>query len=132
MALLRVFVYGTLKPGGLYHQQYCVAHLVEAVSAIAQGTLYDFPQLGYPAMTEGDGWVQGDLLTFSNRQTLAHLDYLEDYDEHRPDHENEYQRQEITVFTPDHQPLGQAWAYFMKPQRVKDLGGILLPSGSWP
>ena len=62
MVELQVFVYGTLKPGGRYHQRYCGEFLTEAVTlVIALGHLYDFPQLGYPAMTHGNDWVKSYL-----------------------------------------------------------------------
>jgi gamma-glutamylcyclotransferase (GGCT)/AIG2-like uncharacterized protein YtfP len=129
--MLKVFVYGTLKPGGRYHDRYCAADLVRAEGAIAPGKLYHLPQQGYPAMTQGDDWVQGYLLTFENSRVLTALDALEDYQPHRPSQENEYQRQEIIVFDPQKQPLGPAWAYLMESTRVMARGGLYLAQGYW-
>lgn len=55
---LCVFVYGTLKPSGRYHQRYhqryCANFLTAALPAQVKGELYDFSQLGYPALTPGN------------------------------------------------------------------------------
>ena len=137
-AITRVFVYGTLKPGGQYHEEYCGTQLVEAVAAIAPGQLYDFPHLGYPAMTHrtadsgGQDWVQGFLLIFKNEAILHRLDELEDYDPQGDPTQNEYDRQRIAVFTPAKQPLGEAWIYLMAPERAAEMGGMPLPDGHWP
>lgn len=131
-ALLKVFVYGTLKPGGRYHRQYCAADLVTAIPALTHGQLYDFPQLGYPGMTPGPDWVQGHLLTFRSEQVLVDLDGLEDYDPTRPMAENEYWREEVKVFDLNYQTLGMAWAYFMDEARSRALGGVYLADGNWP
>ncbi|MEO0541839.1 MAG: gamma-glutamylcyclotransferase family protein, partial [Cyanobacteria bacterium P01_A01_bin.105] len=105
MSMTRVFVYGTLKPGGRYHDEFCARYLVEGVAAIAPGLLYDFPQLGYPGMTMGNGWVHGYLLSFSSEAVLTGLDWLEDYDPQATLDKNEYRRQPTPVFTPDRHPL---------------------------
>lgn len=81
-AELFVFVYGTLKPGGRYHQRYCGKALAQALPAVTKGRLYSFTQWGYPAMTAGDDWVKGYLLTFYDTAdvcsaVLKQLDDLE-------------------------------------------------------
>ncbi|MEL7501614.1 MAG: gamma-glutamylcyclotransferase family protein [Cyanobacteria bacterium J06554_6] len=128
----RVFVYGTLKPGGQYHDEYCGRYLVKAEGAIARGQLYDFPQLGYPGMTAGDGWVQGYLLSFSSHAVLEKLDWLEDYDPQASPEENEYVRHQASIWTLDGRPLGMAWVYLMDTLRVQALGGVHLVNGVWP
>lgn len=127
---LKVFVYGTLKPGEANYQRYCAGTVVEEQNAIAFGQLYDLP-LGYPAMTPGESPVQGFLLTFADPSVLTTLDELEDYNPHRLPQENEYERQQIETYNPSGQSLGQAWVYFMTPERVQRLGGVLLRSGCW-
>jgi gamma-glutamylcyclotransferase (GGCT)/AIG2-like uncharacterized protein YtfP len=132
---LRVFVYGTLKPGERWYAVYCEGKVSRAEAAIVQGQLYDLP-LGYPAMTKGEGWVQGVLLTFggdvdSQQEILAELDDLEDYHPQGSLLENEYERSWIPVFNPAHQSLGYAWAYVMESQRVQERQGTILQSGFW-
>jgi gamma-glutamylcyclotransferase (GGCT)/AIG2-like uncharacterized protein YtfP len=128
--LLKVFVYGTLKPGEFYYSQYCEAAVVEAQAAIAHGCLFHLP-LGYPAMTVGQNLVYGFVLSFADSSVLDRLDELEGYDPRNPIDENEYIRQTVEIFSLDWQPLGEAWTYLMSIDQVKQLGGMQLPDGCW-
>ena len=134
---LYVFVYGTLKPGGCYHPHYCGTHLTEAVPAMVRGQLYDFPQLGYPAMTNGADWVKGYLLKFAQPQAvqaeiLAGLDALEGYRADRPSEESEYVRSRLPVFNLSQEFLQEAWGYRMALEAVRSQHGLYLPEGNWP
>lgn len=127
---IKLFVYGTLKPGEVNYQKYCEGKVIEEKRAIAFGQLYNL-LLGYPAMTLGDKQVQGFLLTFTDSTLLSHLDELEDYDPIRRPEENEYNRQQIEIYDLAGQSLGLAWAYLMTFEQVQRLEGILIPSGEW-
>lgn len=127
---IKVFVYGTLKPGELYHAEYCQGRVVASCEAIVKGKLFDL-LLGYPAMTAGSDWVYGFLFTFADRNVLKTLDELEDFNPDRPIAENDYQRREIEVFDLQQRSLGFAWAYLMSRSQVQRLGGTWLPSGVW-
>lgn len=130
METIDVFVYGTLKPGGTYHEQYCAAYLKTAQPAQVLGLLYDLPELGYPVMTMGNGWVKGYLFCL-DAIAMSGLDYLEGYTPYQYDDsagEGDYTRQRITVFNLLGIPLGEAWIYTMdKPPE----GAIWLPEGEW-
>lgn len=132
----RVFVYGTLKPGGHYHDAYCGGFRYAVADGWVKGLLYDFPTLGYPgAIEHPSGKIRGFLLTFNHPETevLSKLDPLEGYDPTRPPEQNEYYRKRVPVFEAAGTPLCQdAWCYFMEPPRVTTLAGILLPDGHWP
>jgi gamma-glutamylcyclotransferase (GGCT)/AIG2-like uncharacterized protein YtfP len=128
--MLKVFVYGTLKPGESNYQRFCAGKVVEEERAIAQGHLFALP-FGYPAMTPGDGRVQGYVLTFTDPEVLHALDRLEDYHPELPLEQNEYNRQLIETFNLSDEPLETAWAYLMSPDLVRSYGGIFLPSGWW-
>lgn len=127
---LRVFVYGTLMPGELGYQQFCAGRVTQTWAAIAPGKLYDLPA-GYPAMTSGQGWVQGYVLAFANPQILVQLDDYEDYDPGRGEADNLYYRQQLEVFSRDRTSLGLAWVYLMRSQFVQALRGKYLPNGRW-
>lgn len=127
--LVRVFVYGTLKPGEANYQRYC-ANILEAKRAIAFGQLFTLP-MGYPAMTLGNSPVNGYLLTLSNKFVLQNLDDLEDYNPHRAIAQNLYNRQQIETYDPDLTSLGLAWVYLMTPKQVCAYGGVLVPNGWW-
>jgi gamma-glutamylcyclotransferase (GGCT)/AIG2-like uncharacterized protein YtfP len=127
---LKVFVYGTLKPGECNYSYYCAKSVVEAIPAYTWGNLYHLP-LGYPGMTLGNSKIAGFVLTFSNEKILASLDELEDYEPERSPQENEYQRQKILVYELSGKLLGEVWGYLMTSERVKQLEGIFVPSGWW-
>lgn len=130
MSDVKVFVYGTLKPGEGNYQRYCGERVVESYAAITFGRLFQL-SIGYPAMTEGERSIQGFVLSFSDSQVLRELDELEGYHPERLPEKNEYQRQKIKTFRSDGQYLGMAWGYVMLPEKVKLLGGVFLPSGYW-
>jgi len=130
MDFLKVFVYGTLKPGEVNYQRYCVGKVVAEMPAIDRGQLFAL-SLGYPAMTAGTQTVHGFLLSFDDPTILTRLDTLEDFVSGRSPEQNEYQRELITVFSSEGQSLGDAWTYLMHPNRVQQLGGILIPYGVW-
>lgn len=129
--MLKVFVYGTLKPGQVNFERYCGGNRLHySLPAQVQGRLFDL-SLGYPGMTLGETWVKGYLLELADESLLTALDRLEDYHPDRPESQNEYQRTEIEVYGVDGRSLGLAWAYFMTPQKVSQYGGTLIPSGEW-
>ncbi|WP_199321519.1 gamma-glutamylcyclotransferase [Microcoleus sp. FACHB-831] len=130
MNKLKVFVYGTLKPGERNYQKYCAGKVVEAKRAIAFGQLFALP-MGYPAMTPGDTPVSGFLLSFANPDILHILDELEDYDPNRAQAQNGYNRVQIDTYKPGGEPLATAWVYLMTPERVSLHRGVLLPLGWW-
>ena len=125
-----MFVYGTLKPGEVNYSPYCQGKVIEAIRGYTRGRLYTL-SLGYPAMTEGEGKVRGFLLTFADRAILADLDQLEDFQAERSPEDNEYQRRLTIVYQLSGKLLGEAWCYFMTPAKIKQLQGVLLPSGWW-
>ena len=128
--MLRIFVYGTLKPGEENFDRYCAAEVVAIEEAIGLGQLYDLP-MGYPAMTSGTAPVHGYVLSFENPAVLQTLDELEEYDPQRSAHLNEYSRLEIEPFSPDGQQLESAWVYQMTSVQAEQLGGVVLPDGKW-
>lgn len=82
-------------------------------------------------MIPGNSKVEGFLLTFADPVVLESLDELEGYHHQRSLHQNEYERQKIWVYDLSGKPLGQAWGYLMSFEKVKQLDGILVPSGWW-
>ncbi len=137
--LTHLFVYGTLKPGFMYYRQYCAGRVVAQRPAIAYGELYALP-MGYPAMTSGrataeayseESIVHGYVLSFENDAILLELDHLEGYDPQAASADNDYNREWITVYTPDRQSLGMVWAYLMVPETIQHHGGTRLLAGVW-
>ncbi|MCL6751930.1 gamma-glutamylcyclotransferase [Nostoc sp. CCCryo 231-06] len=128
--LVRVFVYGTLKPDEANYKKYCAGKVVDVKRAFVEGKLFAL-SMGYPAMTLGDSQVYGYLLSFSNSRILNELDTLENYQPNRQASENLYNRQIIEVYEPQSLSLGWAWVYLMTLERVDQLGGFLQLDGWW-
>lgn len=128
--MLRVFVYGTLKPGQSNWSAYCGDRTVNIQSAKVRGRLFDLP-MGYPSMVVSKDWVKGYLLSFTNDTVLTDLDRLEDYHSDHPSHKNEYQREWVEVFDKEERSQGFAWAYFMSLEQVEQYGGIWVKDGEW-
>ncbi|WP_414566319.1 MULTISPECIES: gamma-glutamylcyclotransferase [unclassified Anabaena] len=128
--LVRVFVYGTLKPGEANYQKYCAGLVTDVKRAVTLGKLFALP-MGYPAMTPGGYSVHGYLLCFADLGILDALDDLEDYQPARQMSENLYYRQQVEICDLQELSLGEAWAYFMSPKRVSQLQGVALLDGWW-
>ncbi len=129
--MLRVFVYGTLKPGKENYPRYCAGKVITETKAMAKGLLYDLPKHGYPAMTIGDGQVYGYLLEFQNSDVLTALDELEDYDPCGESSQNLYTRQEVEIYSQKGNSLGFAWVYFMSVNNIRQFSCIFLEDGWW-
>ncbi len=128
--LVRVFVYGTLKPGEANYQKYCAGQVTDVKRAVTLGKLFALP-MGYPAMTPGGDSVHGYLLSFADLGILDALDDLEDYQPARQMSANLYYRQQVEISDLQELSLGKAWAYFMSLERVSQLKGVALLDGCW-
>lgn len=140
---LPVFVYGTLRPGGLYHPDFLLGRTTAEEPATLRGAvLHEGP--GYPYAledtdtgTDADAAttvVRGDLMTLREdgyEQVLAALDQLEDY---RPgDPSSLYLRavREVTR-TAGGAPVA-AWVYLAAPRLAARLRAEarIVTSGDW-
>jgi gamma-glutamylcyclotransferase (GGCT)/AIG2-like uncharacterized protein YtfP len=128
--VIKVFVYGTLKPGEENYQRYCAGKVVNTTRAVAQGKLFALP-MGYPAMIPGDDAVYGYLLSFTNSDVLTALDELEGYHPDRDASENLYNRKQIETQDLQGHLLGYAWVYIMTEKLAIQLQGIHQPNGWW-
>jgi len=131
----RVFVYGTLKPGGRYHEEFCGCFTFRFEPAKIEGQLFTFPNLNYPGAIEvSDYWIEGILLQFveSPSQVLTKLDELEGFNPDRDPRLNEYYRKEVQVYEQKtERPLEEAWCYFMDGGKIRKDCGIPIPTGPW-
>jgi gamma-glutamylcyclotransferase (GGCT)/AIG2-like uncharacterized protein YtfP len=131
MAIVSVFVYGTLKPGGTNFNRYCGTEVANIYRAYIYGELYDLPSLGYPGAIHGTSKVEGFVLQFANPQILMALDILEDYEPQRDPAANDYNREAIAAYGSDRVVNPAVWAYFMNPELVRRSGGIRIADGWW-
>ena len=129
----KVFVYGTLKPGGYYWLEFCEGKLAaDPLPAKIRGELYDL-HVGYPGLLlKGDTWVRGYVLEFANEADFLRLDYLEGYVPGRPEAGNEYNRLRVDCFAPEGDALGEVWVYEMTPATMERHGGTSIENGDWP
>lgn len=134
--MIKVFVYGTLKPDGKYYQIYCRGKTLQEIKSWTIGRLYALP-FGYPAMIREtpndrtDDRVYGYLFTFPSQKDLENLDSLEGYSGIPNSPLNEYDRTKIIVYDQANQAIDDVWTYFMTREKVKALNGVYLPSGQW-
>lgn len=153
---LRVFVYGTLKPGGRYWRRLCAGRVKGCFPAWIQGQLFDLP-VGYPAVVaseDADAVVHGFVLRFApaeGEEVLQDLDDLEGYDPTDPESpDNEYRRFPCLAYprelTPEEQAFPkvrayrmedapaaprQCWAYFMQADVAASLRATPIGKPSW-
>jgi gamma-glutamylcyclotransferase (GGCT)/AIG2-like uncharacterized protein YtfP len=129
-SIVRVFVYGTLKPGESNYQTYCQGKTITEIQAYTKGQLYHLPA-GYPAITVGTNKVQGYLLSFRNSKIVISLDCLENYQENRALEQNDYYRQKVPIYSLSDRSLGTAWCYLMTQTKVAEFQGQFLNTNSW-
>jgi len=122
----RLFVYGTLKKGKGNHDRILSGYDIKITPAWTYGKLYDLG--GYPAITQGNNKVYGELIEFANHEILRKIDYLEGFKgANNPN--NFYKRQEVQVFVVGDEV--SAWAYFLTKEKIVDFSGKLIKSGNW-
>jgi gamma-glutamylcyclotransferase (GGCT)/AIG2-like uncharacterized protein YtfP len=118
-----VFVYGTLKQGGRYHEVMQQAGGALTGPAQVRGGLIDLGD--YPGLVSADGRVDGEVYLVTG-EGLAILDRLEDFDPaNLPD--SLYHRRWTSLLAG---PVSRAWVYWYNPVRVPP--ATVPAAGSWP
>jgi len=122
----RIFVYGSLKFGEINHHRIFAGFDIKVRPAWTYGDLYD---LGYfPALTDGNNKVYGELIEFNNLEILTRVDSLEGYRGENSIY-NFYERRGIQVFSDKEEFT--TWAYFLNKSKIIDSEGELIISGVW-
>ena len=122
----RLFVYGSLKFSEMNHDRIFGGFDIKVTPAWTYGKLYD---LGYfPALTEGNNKVYGELIEFDDLEILGRVDSLEGYRGEESEY-NFYERREIQVFSDINEVI--AWAYYLKKCKIIESDGELITSGVW-
>lgn len=130
LARFRVFVYGTLMPGGYYYREIAEGRLQWAITAKVRGRLHHHPE-GYPALLAGDRWVEGVILGFEAEDLLRDMDALEGYEPRRAPEENLYERVEVEAFSLEGRAFGEVYTYLMTAQRARREGTRQLEAQRW-
>jgi gamma-glutamylcyclotransferase (GGCT)/AIG2-like uncharacterized protein YtfP len=120
----KVFVYGTLKPGGRYHHVARDAGVFMFEKAYLEHfVLYHLEPEGYPAIIPGDGQVYGYVFAYEDMgRALMILDKLEAIYDEPP----EYKREQTIA-----QPMNETvWVYvYAKLERLKT--AQIVENGDW-
>jgi gamma-glutamylcyclotransferase (GGCT)/AIG2-like uncharacterized protein YtfP len=120
----KVFVYGTLKPGGRYHHVATEAGVFTFEKAYLENfILYDLEPENYPAIVPGGDTVHGYVFNYEDIDAaLLMLDRLEAIHEDPP----EYTRQLATA-----QPMSEmVWVYvYARLERLKT--AVRVETGEW-
>ena len=125
--MYRVFVYGTLKKGFSNHDRIFAGYDIKITPAWTYGELYDLGH--FPAMTEGNNKVNGELIEFEDPGILRKIDRLEGYvGRNNPD--NFYDRLEVDVFVDSNTPI-TTWIYLMTNKKIQDIIYEPVLSGVW-
>jgi len=128
---MKVFVYGTVMPGGKYHDYICHGAVSSFQEAKVKGKLYDL-NVGYPGLLlGGKTWVRGYLLSFENEDVLKKLDRLEGFDETNIQAANEYNRIRVSIFDLTERFMAQGWVYFMNDDQLSRFDYLEIESGEW-
>lgn len=127
---LRVFVYGTLKPGGFYWPEFCEGKVLRYWRARARGRVFHLP-IGYPASVfGGDGWIQGFVLEMADVDAMKGLDVLEGFQPGRGE-KNDYRRLRVEVVNVESSETDEVWSYEMELDKILEAGGTPVESGDW-
>ncbi|MFG2947454.1 gamma-glutamylcyclotransferase family protein [Streptomyces adustus] len=132
---LPFFVYGTLRPGGRYHDAFLGGRTRSAHPArLAGAVLYDGPGYPYAVEEPGGGGVRGELLTVpveAYDELLAELDRLEEYVPGDP--RSLYLRVEREVGRDADGAAVRAWVYVAAPAVAERLraDGRIVEGGDW-
>ena len=121
-----LFVYGSLKFGEMNHDRIFGGFDIKVTPAWTYGKLYDLGH--FPALTDGNNKVYGELIEFDNPEILKRVDYLEGYRGENNSY-NFYDRRETQVFTDKNEVT--AWAYFLNKSKIIEFDGELITSGVW-
>lgn len=122
--ITKVFVYGTLKPGGRYH------HVAQGAGAftfekahLENFIIYDLVPEGYPAIIPGKGKVHGYVFAYKDiDKALMMLDKLEAVHDSPP----EYTREQVIA-----KPMNETvWVYvYAREERLQTARRV--ESGEW-
>lgn len=96
-----IFVYGTLKEGGVYDRDTFVDNRLSVEPARITGSIYDMGTRPVVKL-DGNGIVRGEIHTYHARDLegiVAIMDSIENYDKRRAKCRNKYNRKIVTAKT---------------------------------
>jgi gamma-glutamylcyclotransferase (GGCT)/AIG2-like uncharacterized protein YtfP len=127
MKIDRIFVYGSLMKDYRFYKQYLEGKISNISYGKTHGTLYHLPE-GYPALVDGDGTVQGEIMEPVDGLLLADLDKFEGYTGTADN--NLYIREKRTVLREDGKQQ-ECWVYIYANKKYAEEKGITVADGNW-
>ncbi len=130
--LLPLFVYGTLRQGGRYHQRYLADHFLTWQPATLPGRLFYEPQEEYPCLLPGSGMARGEIYHLDPATAAITLERIDCLEEYMPGKEKEslYLRREVLAYLGDGGDV-KVWVYYWnggrtgRPVPGNDYAGLL-------
>ncbi|MGI5341551.1 gamma-glutamylcyclotransferase family protein [Streptomyces sp. CA-181903] len=133
-APLPVFVYGTLRRGGVNYAAFLRGRTADEVPArLAGAVLYEGP--GYPfAVTAPAGEVRGELMTLAPAGHAAVLAALDELEGHRPGDPGSLYDRVVREVRTERGATVRAWVYLAGERIARRLRaeGVRVPGGDWP
>lgn len=129
---MKFFVYGTLKEGGFFAQNF---DKIRKSSEVAKLKGFDLYKIGhgttswFPGIVEGEGTVVGEIHEYEHEEVvLATMDNIEGYRENDPEN-SFYRRRELEVEL-ENGSLEKAYVYIFN-EKLND-NWPKLETGVWP
>ena len=128
MTTTRFFVCGSMSEGMVHFTK--IQNFIESsVSARIQAAAYRL-KVGFPALLQGEGFVDGHLVEIRSTDLLINLlDEFYGYNAQFPE-KSLYCRQETDVQIEGSSEMVKAWVYFLNPKKLP-ANATLIADGDW-
>jgi gamma-glutamylcyclotransferase (GGCT)/AIG2-like uncharacterized protein YtfP len=123
-----VFVYGTLRAGGVREMTRLFPGIALHGTGRIRGVLYDFGAYPGLQLDPPDGWVTGEVYPVDAAQ-LALLDEIEQFIPTMPARSFYFRREITATLRDDHRVT--CWTYVFNPAHFSPLADQRIPDGDW-
>ncbi|MEG0295686.1 MAG: gamma-glutamylcyclotransferase family protein [Clostridium sp.] len=128
----RIFVYGSLREGFFNYDKYLKGKVLKAENAKVKGIVYHMPYKGYPALFDGEDFVQGEVMELMDYDaTIKALDKMEGFIS-EGNSKNEYHKKLVEVELEDlTKELCYVYYYNVNNDEKFNDESILIKHGDW-
>lgn len=123
---MKLFVYGTLRPGSTAFEKYLQQYCLNSQDAYIYGSLYQMKDRTFPALLAGNRMIRGVLFELCDDFDWKNLDLYEEYiAENHVD--NLYNRSLSKVFTRNDEEVDAYvyWYNLTRTQAKEELGHLI-------
>lgn len=130
----KIFVYGSLREGFFNYEKYLKGKVEKKEAAKVKGKVFHMPYKGYPAIFDGNGYVEGEVMKIKNDcydRTIEALDEMEGFfGENNP--KNEYHKKLVEVeLETGSKELCYVYYYNKNNDSKFDENAVYVSSGDW-